>query len=107
MKKTFKAVSKSGEIKIRKSDHNYKYALDCFRENDSHSTGIWSLHSTEKSAISKMNTYNKKMNKQGYFFSIVPVEEISDTPKKPYLCALCDGVPCHKDCEDCNKIIQI
>jgi len=20
------------------------------------------------------------------------------------LCALCDGVPCHKDCEDCNKI---
>ena len=27
----------------------------------------------------------------------------SNTPKKSYLCALCDGVPCHKDCEDCNK----
>lgn len=27
----------------------------------------------------------------------------NDRPKKPYLCALCDGVPCHKDCEDCNK----
>lgn len=27
----------------------------------------------------------------------------SKTPKKPYLCALCDGIPCHKDCEDCNK----
>ena len=28
----------------------------------------------------------------------------SNTPKKSYLCALCDGVPCHKDCEDCEKI---
>lgn len=27
----------------------------------------------------------------------------ASTSKKPYLCALCDGVPCHKDCEDCNK----
>jgi len=29
--------------------------------------------------------------------------DTSNTPKKTYLCALCNGVPCHKDCEDCNK----
>lgn len=37
------------------------------------------------------------------FTGIPESDKEINKPKKPYLCALCDGVPCHKDCEDCEK----
>jgi hypothetical protein len=76
MKKTFIAISRSGESFTRKSDHDYIFAVGV-QEKEKNNDAIWSFHGSLKSAQSKvrqLEAASKKHYNGSWEVYIVPTE---------------------------------